>query len=79
MSGPTAHVRADAKENSRPGLPHGCVLGMTACGVAGYNCNYKNNPEEEEMARAYDYSNFLENGVYTGMKWQCVEFARRYW
>lgn len=54
------------------------VLGKTKCGLPGYNCNYKNNPDDDSKARAYDYGNF-ENGVYTGMKWQCVEFARRYW
>jgi glutathionylspermidine amidase/synthetase len=65
-------------ENAHTGLPHGTILGKTKCGVIAYNCNYGNNPEADKNARAYDYGNF-ENGVYTGMKWQCVEFARRYW
>lgn len=55
------------------GLPHGTVLGCTSNGVVGYNCNYKYIVEEN-----YDGSHFVD-GVYLGMKWQCVEFARRYW
>ncbi|RHY20115.1 hypothetical protein DYB25_003031 [Aphanomyces astaci] len=57
------------------GMVHGAVLGSYK-GVEGYNNNYKNNPHAEHDD--YDGSNFL-NGVCTGMKWQCVEYARRYW
>jgi hypothetical protein len=66
-------------QSGLPGLPHGLVLGTTKCGIVAYNCNYHNNPQAETSARAYDYSNFLDNGIFTGMKYQCVEFARRYW
>ncbi|RHY25858.1 hypothetical protein DYB32_008044 [Aphanomyces invadans] len=57
------------------GMVHGAVLGSYD-GVEGYNNNYKNNPHADD--ENYDGSNFL-NGVCTGMKWQCVEYARRYW
>ncbi|OQS06837.1 hypothetical protein THRCLA_01148 [Thraustotheca clavata] len=57
------------------GLKHGTVLG-SALGVEGYNCNYKNNPDAD--LPDYDGSNFL-GGLCTGMKWQCVEYARRFW
>lgn len=60
----------------KPGMPHGTLVGTTLDGVRGYNCNYDNNPEE--TSDDYERSNF-SNGIYTGMKWQCVEFARRYW
>ncbi|RHY85567.1 hypothetical protein DYB37_002703 [Aphanomyces astaci] len=54
------------------GLPHGTVLG-TCHGVDGYNCNYRNMVDDDS-----DGSHYL-NGLYTGAKWQCVEYARRYW
>lgn len=63
-------------EVPKPGLPHGTLLGTTVDGVQGFNCNYDHNPEE--TSDDYERSSF-SNGIYTGMKWQCVEFARRYW
>ncbi|KAF0692952.1 Aste57867_15998 [Aphanomyces stellatus] len=57
------------------GMIHGAILG-TCHGVDGHNNNYKNNPAADHAD--YDGSNFLD-GVCTGMKWQCVEYARRYW
>ncbi|KAH9096741.1 hypothetical protein LEN26_017369 [Aphanomyces euteiches] len=63
-------------EKTEPvGMAHGTVLGSFH-GVEGYNNNYKNNPHATD--ENYDGSNFLD-GVCTGMKWQCVEYARRYW
>jgi hypothetical protein len=64
------------KEEAKPGMTHGMLLGTTVDGVKGFNCNYDNNPEE--TSEEYERSSF-SNGIYTGMKWQCVEFARRYW
>ncbi|ETW08748.1 hypothetical protein H310_01267 [Aphanomyces invadans] len=54
------------------GLPHGTVLG-SCHGVDGYNCNYRNIPDDVDEG-----SHYLD-GLYTGAKWQCVEYARRYW
>lgn len=50
------------------------VLGTTNCGIVGYNCNYKNNADKTN----YDGSHFIDR-VFMGSKWQCVEFARRFW
>ena len=63
-----------AKKKSGSSLPHGEILGYTACGLPAYNCNYKN------MKYDPDYQdNHYDNGRFCGYKWQCVEFARRYW
>lgn len=49
--------------------PYGVVLGMTADGVKSYsNC--------QAQCVVFD-PNQIE-GTYTGIKWQCVEFARRW-
>ncbi len=44
------------------------VLGITIEGVKCYLNGGWNKGEE----------NRIENGIYTGMKWECVEFVRRY-
>ncbi|KAF0692951.1 hypothetical protein As57867_015941, partial [Aphanomyces stellatus] len=59
---------------SKRGMVHGAVLG-TCHGVDGYNCNYRNIDDDDEDD---DGSHYLD-GLYTGAKWQCVEYARRYW
>ncbi|KAJ1565346.1 hypothetical protein HK096_003312 [Nowakowskiella sp. JEL0078] len=56
--------------------PFGTLLGVTHGGVQVYSSNYKQTPPEYS-GPDFSYSNFL-NGVYTGSKWQCVEFSRRY-
>ncbi|CAK4083137.1 unnamed protein product [Aphanomyces euteiches] len=58
----------------KPGLPHGTVLG-SAHGVEGYNNNYRHIPADGDDN---DGSHYLD-GLYMGYKWQCVEYARRYW
>lgn len=49
-------------------IPFGTPLG-SARGVVGYS-NYNDSTISDE-------DNFV-NGVYMGLKWQCVEYARRY-
>jgi hypothetical protein len=60
-------------------LPHGTALGTAACGVVGYNCNYKNIPADTP----YDHLSYVRapSGalVYSGDKWQCVELVRRWY
>jgi glutathionylspermidine amidase/synthetase len=46
----------------------GTILGNTKEGVIAYSSYYENNIREK---------NYI-NGIFTGIKWQCVEFARRY-
>jgi hypothetical protein len=68
-------------EIPKPSLPHGTVLGVASTGVIGYNSNYQqvvNTPEEP-----YDHISYVKDSrgkLHTsGHKWQCVEFARRWW
>ena len=57
-------------------LPMGTLLGTTKCGMNAYVTNYaqyrRDNPPP------HDFQHY-EDGIHTGLKWQCVEFARRYW
>jgi glutathionylspermidine amidase/synthetase len=49
--------------------PYGQQLGHTESGVIAYsNCN----------ADCVIFEPYHENGIYTGIRWQCVEFARRW-
>jgi glutathionylspermidine amidase/synthetase len=49
--------------------PYGKILGHTRNGVAAYsNCN----------ADCVIFEPYHQNGTYTGIRWQCVEFARRW-
>lgn len=49
--------------------PYGEKLGMTIGEVVAYsNCN----------AQCLVREPYYQNGTYTGIKWQCVEFARRW-
>jgi len=65
-----------AKAETKPGAchshcvsPYGQVLGETSSKVIAYsNCNNQ----------CVDYTSNKINHVYTGIKWQCVEFARRW-
>ncbi|MCB1615108.1 MAG: CHAP domain-containing protein, partial [Pseudomonadales bacterium] len=57
-------------------LPFGTVLGFAPGNVAAYSSDYKSvDPNELPDRHAYRHS---VNGIYTGYKWQCVEFARRW-
>lgn len=51
----------------------GTVLGVTDGGCQVYSCDSKSMPWSD----VFGMSNYY-NGEYTGMKWQCVELARRY-
>lgn len=49
--------------------PYGEVLGETAGNIIAYsNCN----------AKCVIFDPHYNNGIYTGIQWQCVEFARRW-
>jgi hypothetical protein len=69
-------------EQTLKGLPHGTILGIASTGVVGYNSNYEhildNNPDEP-----YDHISYVRDSRgklhVSGHKWQCVEFARRWW
>ncbi len=57
-------------------LPFGAVIGVAPGGVEAYSSDYETvDPERYPDRRAF--RNYVD-GIYTGYKWQCVEFARRW-
>jgi len=59
--------------NYNPDLPFGSELG-TIDNVPAYSSYYnKNYPKPS----SYFHNNYV-NGTFSGFKWQCVEYARRY-
>jgi hypothetical protein len=67
----------------RPNLPHGVLLGEPKFGEKSYNCNYQNmlppGPEDAPFDMLTYVRDSRGNLQYSGMKWQCVEYARRWW
>ena len=63
-------------------MPHGAVLGAASNGVIGYNSNYKHIVPDADGS-PYDHLSYVKDSrgklVYSGDKWQCVEYARRTW
>jgi glutathionylspermidine amidase/synthetase len=57
-------------------VPFGQVLGISEGGVASYSSDY-DSVDHEQMADRSAYRHYVD-GVYTGYKWQCVEFVRRW-
>ena len=57
-------------------LPFGTVLGYAPGQVAAYSSDYK-TADPKELPDRHSYRNYID-GIYTGYKWQCVEFARRW-
>ncbi len=57
-------------------LPFGTVLGYAPGNVAAYSSDYK-SADPQQLPDRHSYRHY-ENGIYTGYKWQCVEFARRW-
>jgi hypothetical protein len=64
-------------------LPHGTILGTAHSGVIGYNCNYQNIVDPPADEPPYDNLVYVRDLAgrfcYSGIKWQCVEYARRWW
>jgi hypothetical protein len=62
-------------------MEHGVKVGQTSSGVDAFNCNYDNNPLENDAS--FDRLSYIKDRRgclhHSGSKWQCVEFARRYW
>jgi len=57
-------------------LPFGTLLGHAPGGVPVYSSDYP-TVDAEQMPDRHSFRHFVD-GVYTGYKWQCVEFARRW-
>lgn len=63
--------------NNRPvNLPFGAVIGVATGGVPAYSSDY-DQVDPREYPNRHAFRNYVD-GVYTGYKWQCVEFARRW-
>lgn len=56
--------------------PFGTVLGYAPGNVAAYSSDYP-SADPAQLPNRQSYRNHVD-GVYTGYKWQCVEFARRW-
>merc|ERR1712232_67975 len=54
--------------------PFGAVLGIAPGGVPAYSCDY----DTWQVPRGQREWRNTHEGVFTGAKWQCVEFARRW-
>merc|ERR1739841_70863 len=67
-------VTAREMEERRRDETFGTVLGLAPGSVPAYSCDYDtwNVPRAQREWRHY------HEGVFTGAKWQCVEFARRW-
>ena len=64
------YFRGDDNSEANCITPFGTVLGQDASNVIGYsNCNDKYTGSE---------SNFVNEDVYSGLRWQCVEYSRRW-
>jgi len=59
-----------------PPLPFGAVLGIAPGGVPAYSSDYE-SVDPELLPDRRSFRNYVA-GIYTGYKWQCVEFARRW-
>ncbi len=57
-------------------LPFGSILGYAPGNVPVYSSDY-DTVDTHELPNRHDFFHEVE-GVYTGYKWQCVEFARRW-
>lgn len=74
-------IRSITTQTILKGLPHGTILGIASTGVIGYNSNYEHIIENENDP--YDHISYVRDSRgklhVAGHKWQCVEFARRWW
>ncbi|BFT29108.1 bifunctional glutathionylspermidine amidase/synthase [Alteromonas sp. D210916BOD_24] len=63
-------------KHSSEDLPFGAVQGIASGNVPAYCCDY-DTVDETRLTNREAFRHY-ENGIYTGYKWQCVEFARRW-
>lgn len=62
--------------DQKKSLPFGVVMGVGTGNVPAYSSDY-DTVNSELMPDRHSFRNY-HNGVYTGYKWQCVEYARRW-
>ena len=63
-------------KDAGPLLPFGATLGHAPGGVEAFSSDYA-SVDRKKMPDRSAFRNYID-GVYTGYKWQCVEFARRW-
>jgi glutathionylspermidine amidase/synthetase len=69
------HAKTTMNEANKS-LPFGAVMGITTGNVLAYSSDY-DTVNSELMPDRHAFRHY-HDGVYTGYKWQCVEFARRW-
>lgn len=62
-------------DNSKP-QPFGTLLGHAPGNVPVYSSDY-DSVDPKQLPNRHDFFHYVD-GIYTGYKWQCVEFARRW-
>ncbi|WP_235604340.1 hypothetical protein [Photobacterium kishitanii] len=62
--------------NTLNNAPFGALLGYAPGGIAIYSSDYS-TIDEDKYDDACDMRSYV-HGEYMGYKWQCVEFARRF-
>jgi glutathionylspermidine amidase/synthetase len=70
-----SHLKERLGLDNLPIAPFGSTLGISPPNVPAYSCDY-NTSTDSNYNSTIDLS--YKKNVYTGMKWQCVEFARRW-
>lgn len=56
----------------------GTKIGMSLNGVISYSSYYKTKPQYKYLNSFISIPELGETKLFTGTKWQCVEYARRY-
>jgi glutathionylspermidine amidase/synthetase len=70
--------RGGASQSSRPApAPFGTVIGIAPCDVPAYSSHYA-SASLREKCRLLAGDKAHNNRQYYGIRWQCVEFARRW-
>jgi glutathionylspermidine amidase/synthetase len=69
-------TQEDEELKKQPEAPFGSVLGISCGDVAVYSSDYS-TADPTFFSDRNSYRHF-EDGVFTGIKWQCVELARRW-
>jgi glutathionylspermidine amidase/synthetase len=66
------------KSTRNDGVKFGMVCGMAPGGVPAFSCDYKTIGILDILKHGTTIFNHQHNGLYYGVKYQCVEFSRRW-
>jgi len=76
MKGRGSIMDKSVDDDTVTNLPFGATIGIAAGGVPAYSSDY-DQVDPQQYPNRHAFRNYVD-GVYTGYKWQCVEFARRW-